>query len=65
MRQGLDSKTYGAAVKQDEYEANALGIRGVPFFVFDDKYAVSGAQSPEVFLQTIEKAWSESKREPA
>lgn len=59
LSQGLDSKTYATAVKQDEYEANALGIRGVPFFVFDNKYAVSGAQSPEVFLQTLEKAWSE------
>lgn len=62
LRQGLDSKTYAAAVKQDEYEASTSGIRGVPFFVFDNKYAVSGAQSPEFFLETIEKAWSESSQ---
>jgi len=53
------SGTYAEEVKQDEYLAQSLGVRGVPFFVFDDKYAVSGAQSPEVFSQTLEKAWTE------
>ena len=53
------SGTYAEEVKQDEYLAQSIGVRGVPFFVFDDKYAVSGAQSPEVFLQMLEKAWVE------
>jgi protein disulfide-isomerase len=36
-----------------------LGINGVPFFVFNDKYAVSGAQSPETFLEVLEQSWKE------
>jgi predicted DsbA family dithiol-disulfide isomerase len=44
-------------VETDIYEATQLGIRGVPFFVFDRKYAVSGAQDSEVFLQVLEKAY--------
>ena len=47
---------YAEAVDLDLYEARQLGVRGVPFFVFDRKYAVSGAQPVEVFLQTLEKA---------
>ncbi|KGO91594.1 DsbA family oxidoreductase [Flavobacterium subsaxonicum] len=42
-------------VLNDINEAQQLGIRGVPFFVFDRKYAVSGAQDPAVFLETLEK----------
>jgi protein disulfide-isomerase len=32
---------------------------GVPFFVFDNKYAVSGAQHVETFVKTLEKVWEE------
>jgi predicted DsbA family dithiol-disulfide isomerase len=46
-------------VKQDEMEARNIGVSGVPFFVFEDKYAVSGAQSSEAFLQNLEKSWEE------
>ncbi len=49
---------YAAEVRADEQRAQALGIRGVPFFVLDDKYAVSGAQPAEVFRQALEQAWS-------
>jgi predicted DsbA family dithiol-disulfide isomerase len=38
-------------------EARQLRVSGVPFFVFDRKYAVSGAQDSAVFLQTLEKAF--------
>lgn len=51
------SDDFDAEVRIDQLEAQRIGIRGVPFFVFDDKYAVSGAQAPELFLQTLEKAW--------
>ena len=47
-------------VDQDIAEAHTLGIQGVPFFVIDRKYGVSGAQSPEVFSQTLNEAWKES-----
>lgn len=46
---------YHSAVEADLAEAQHLGIRGVPFFVFDRKYAVSGAQPKEVFLQALQK----------
>lgn len=44
------------AANNDIYEAQHLGIHGVPFFVFNRKYAVSGAQETEVFLRTLEKS---------
>ena len=55
----LSSNAYEEAVRQDEMQAQNLGINGVPFFVFNNKYAVSGAQSPDTFLQALEKSWSE------
>ena len=56
----LSSNAYEEAVREDEVQAQNLGINGVPFFVFNNKYAVSGAQSPATFLQALEQSWSES-----
>jgi predicted DsbA family dithiol-disulfide isomerase len=53
----LDSQEYSKEVKNDMEEARQLRVSGVPFFVFDRKYAVSGAQDSAVFLQTLEKAF--------
>ena len=53
--------THLDAVRADEAEAAALGARGVPFFVVDRRYGVSGAQSPEQFLQVLERAWAQSR----
>ncbi|MHA6510939.1 DsbA family oxidoreductase [Tessaracoccus sp. Z1128] len=58
-RAAVDSEALDAAVGRDVAEAAAIGVRGVPFFVFDGKYGVSGAQPPEVFLQALEVSWSE------
>ncbi|QIS15790.1 DsbA family oxidoreductase [Nocardia arthritidis] len=58
-----DPAAYADAVRTDEREAAELGATGVPFFVFDNKYGVSGAQPSAVFTQALEQAWSE--REPA
>lgn len=55
----LASDAFSYEVKQDEMEARNIGVRGVPFFVVDDKYAISGAQPSEVFLQTLQKAREE------
>ncbi|MFO7721520.1 MAG: DsbA family protein, partial [Gillisia sp.] len=55
----LKADDFAYDVKQDEMEARNIGVKGVPFFVFDDKYAVSGAQSSEVFSQNLEKSWEE------
>jgi predicted DsbA family dithiol-disulfide isomerase len=57
----LNSDQYSTEVKRDIEEANQIGVRGVPFFVFDRKYAVSGAQPVEAFLQTMNAVQSESK----
>ena len=55
----LNSDAFGDAVDADIAEAQAIGVRGVPFFVIDRKYAVSGAQAPETFLGALEQAWKE------
>lgn len=55
----LASGAFTDEVKRDIYEAQQVGARGVPFFVFDQKYAVSGAQPSEVFLEVIQKAFEE------
>jgi len=55
----IESDEYAYKVKQDIQEAQSLGVTGVPFFVFNRKYAVSGAQPPHIFLQTLEKSFKE------
>ena len=52
---------FASAVRQDEAEASELGITAVPFFVFDRKYGVSGAQPSEQLLQVLERTWSENR----
>jgi len=53
----LDSESSAAAVLADRDLAASLGVRSVPFFVFDRRLAVSGAQREEVFLQALTQAW--------
>ena len=57
--QVLAGDGYTDAVRSDEAEARALGISGVPFFVVDRKYGVSGAQPADQLLAVLERAWSE------
>ena len=56
----LISDQYRAQVGEDARIAQALGGTGVPFFVFDMKYAISGAQPVDAFTQTLEAAWQVS-----
>src|SRR5690606_19732316 len=63
VKEVLESNAFEQEVKQDEAAAQSIGVSGVPFFVFNDKYAVSGAQSPETFLQVLEKSWEEFETE--
>ncbi len=63
LRKVLESDRYTEDVRMDIYESQQLGVRGVPFFVFDRKYAVSGAQETPVFLQTLDKSFEEWKQE--
>ena len=55
----LQSNEYLEAVHADQEQAMRYGIRGVPFFVIDGKYGVSGAQSPETFTGALEQVASE------
>jgi predicted DsbA family dithiol-disulfide isomerase len=59
-RQVLVDGTYADEVRADEEQAGRLGISGVPFFVVDGKYGVSGAQPADLLREVLERAWSES-----
>ncbi len=54
-----DPSAYAEEVRQDVRKARLLGIQGVPFFVVNGKYGISGAQPSELILNTLERAWSE------
>ena len=58
-QQVIEADDFIVEVQQDISTAQNLGVRGVPFFVIDNKYGISGAQPQEVFEQTIEKAAQE------
>ena len=58
LEQALENKTFEDEVQKDIIEANQLGIHGVPFFVFNRKYVVNGAQETPVFLDTLKKSFS-------
>jgi len=60
----LASDRYAAEVRADEAQARALGISGVPFFVIDRRYGVSGAQPVETLLGALHKAWDEQSPLP-
>ena len=51
----LESGKYSDAVRADESRATDLGITGVPFFVFDEKSGISGAQPVEVFAEALQQ----------
>ncbi|BCB03843.1 DsbA family oxidoreductase [Bacillus sp. KH172YL63] len=55
----LESEEFSEEVRKDEEEARQIGVQGVPFFVINRKYAVSGAQPSDVFLNSIKKVWEE------
>ncbi|MCC6818943.1 MAG: DsbA family oxidoreductase [Bacteroidia bacterium] len=55
----LISDKFAQNVEEDAYDGQQLGVRGVPFFVFDRKYGISGAQPLEVFERTLAQAYAE------
>lgn len=63
IKQTLDSGAFADQVKHDVAEAQYLGIQGVPFFVMNRKYGVSGAQAVNVFTQSLEKSFAEWQQE--
>ena len=60
-REVLSSGRYADEVRADERDAQRFGISGVPFFVVDRTYGVSGAQPADVLVQVLEKAWEDSR----
>jgi predicted DsbA family dithiol-disulfide isomerase len=55
----LTDGRHADAVAADIAEARAIGVTGVPFYVVDGRYGVSGAQSPEVFVQVLSQVVAE------
>ncbi len=60
----LDSDAFADEVRADEAIAADLGVSGVPFFVIDRTYAVSGAQPADVLLRVLERAWTRGPARP-
>ena len=56
IRDALADERYLPAVRDDIAQAQQIGVNGVPFFVFDMRLALSGAQPAEVFTQALEQA---------
>jgi len=59
VRAALAADAHADAVRADQREARELGVQGVPFFVIDRRYAVSGAQPEAVFADALTRAWAE------
>ena len=57
MREVLDGDAYADEARQDEAQAQQIGISGVPFFVLDMRLGVSGAQPTELFAKALDQAW--------
>jgi predicted DsbA family dithiol-disulfide isomerase len=55
----LASRAFTEEVEKDIYEAKQINVRGVPYFVFNDRYAVSGAQPSDTFAGALQAAWKE------
>lgn len=58
----FESNQYDAEVKQGYLQAHKMGITGVPFFVFDGKLGLSGAQPPEAFLEVFQELVAKDDR---
>ncbi|AZK45426.1 DsbA family oxidoreductase [Paenibacillus lentus] len=60
----LEEAPLNHTVTEELQEGARLGITGVPFFVFNNKYAVSGAQPSETFLEVLQQVWQEEQQQP-
>ena len=61
IRDVLASDRYATEVRNDYQEARSLGIQGVPFFVIDRRYGISGAQPTELFVQALTQAKADAE----
>ncbi len=62
LQAAFSDTKYAQLVQDDIREAREIGVSGVPFFVIDRKYAVSGAQPSQAFLETLEKSFTEWRK---
>lgn len=60
VRAMLAGEEFTEDVNADIAQARSLGISGVPFFVLDDKYGISGAQPTDLFASALDQAWQET-----
>jgi predicted DsbA family dithiol-disulfide isomerase len=63
VRALLAGNGYAEEVRADEAAAHSIGVTGVPFFVFDRRLAVSGAQPAESLVQVLQRAWASTPAE--
>ena len=56
----MTTDKYADEVRSDFQEARGLGISGVPFFVIDRKFGLSGAQPTETFTAALNQAWQDA-----
>lgn len=62
VKLALNDETYAYKVKQDVLEAHNIGLKGVPFFVFNRRYGISGAEPLHIFTQTLNQAYEDWER---
>ncbi len=60
VRETVAGDRFADDVRRDIEEARTLGVQGVPFFVVDRTYGISGAQPVELFRQALDRAWQEA-----
>lgn len=58
-----DESKYANTVRRDQIIAQQMGVKGVPFFVLNEKYSISGAQPTNTFLGALEKVWEEENQQ--
>lgn len=60
----LHSNKFSRAVKCDQIEADEIGIENIPFFLFNEEFAISGIQSVDIFKEALEETWDMMERKP-
>jgi predicted DsbA family dithiol-disulfide isomerase len=65
VRQVLQSEEYKKEVYNEQYFAQNIGIQGVPFFLMNEKYGVSGAQPVELFIKALTQSYQEWEGQPS
>ncbi|WP_308787272.1 DsbA family oxidoreductase [Planomicrobium stackebrandtii] len=62
VQQMLASDRMADAVRADEQEARRIGVTGVPFYLINKKYALTGAQPTEIFVQALNQVITEDEK---